>query len=283
MNSASDFELVSLKDGVKSLRLKENHEIFHPGIGPRAEASILHVEQQRLVERCAVVNRFVIWDVGLGAAANTIVAIEALQNSTCMIEIHSFDNTTGALDFALANQEALHYIQPHAEALRKLLSQKSVKIFPHIEWHFHPGDFREQMMRVDIPRPQAVFYDPYSPSKNMDMWNLEHFTRLHRRLENETPYLLTNYTRSTVVRVTWFLAGFFVGIGTSIGDKRETSVASNSLKLLERPLQKTWLKRVSMSHSSAPLVGQEYKIAPISAEDFSLLEAHSQFIDPNIF
>ncbi len=278
MSQESSFELVSLKHGIHSLRLKANREIFHPGIGPQAEANILHVKQQRLVERCHAASRFVIWDVGLGAAANAIAAIEAVRDTNCEVEIHSFDSTTGALCFALENQEALTYIAPHAEALRTLLAQNFVQVAPRVKWFFHHGDFREQMMIGTIPSPNAIFYDPYSPSKNIEMWNLEHFTNLHKRLGTDTPYIVTNYTRSTVVRVTWLLAGFFVGIGSSIGDKRETSVASNAPELLERPLQKTWLHRVQISHSSAPLEGDEYKIIPISAERFAQLEKHAQFL-----
>jgi hypothetical protein len=41
--------------------------------------------------------------------------------------------------------------------------------------------------------------------------------------------------------VTLLLAGFYVGIGASVGEKAETTVASNSLELIERPLGRDWL------------------------------------------
>src|SRR4051812_16001165 len=96
------FEMVTLKTGIKSLRCTERKETFHPGIGPWVEANQLHVHQQRLVERCSASTRFVIWDVGFGAAANVLAAIEALRGCACEIEIHSFDKTTAPIEFALA-------------------------------------------------------------------------------------------------------------------------------------------------------------------------------------
>src|SRR5947209_1351712 len=99
------FELVTLKSGVISLRSLENRETFHPVTGPKAEANILHVRQQRLLERStdssALGETFIIWDVGLGAAANALAAIEALECAASRVEIHSFDKTTAPLEFAL--------------------------------------------------------------------------------------------------------------------------------------------------------------------------------------
>ena len=67
----SEYELVRLVNGVHSIRSKAENETFHPVVGPVEEARELYVEQLRLPERIAQAKReFVIWDVGLGAAAN---------------------------------------------------------------------------------------------------------------------------------------------------------------------------------------------------------------------
>ena len=55
-----------------SLRSLLHGETFHPVVGPMAEARELHVGQSRLVERARETGRLVVWDVGLGAAANAI-------------------------------------------------------------------------------------------------------------------------------------------------------------------------------------------------------------------
>lgn len=274
---STQFELVTLKSGIKSLRLIDNNETFHPVVGPLVEANSLHVNQQNLVQRCAKPGKFVIWDVGLGAAANALAAIQALKGCAASVEMHSFDATTAPLSFALTHAQELEYLVPYYDTARQLLKNGCVQVFENLIWHLHLGDFRQQMQRQEIPAPQAIFYDPYSPAKNIEMWTLEHFSQLRQRLHGAAPFLLTNYTRSTVVRVTLLMAGFFVGVGTGVGEKEETTVASNDLKSIEKPLTKQWFERIKISHSSAPLRGGKYAIEPITEGDFSLLRGLPQF------
>ena len=274
------YELVTLKSGLKSLRALDNLETYHPGVGPSAEAQILHVDQQKLVERAQTVSKFVIWDVGLGAAANAITAIQTLLASNLQeteIELHSFDRTTSALEFAIENSAELQYLHAHTALLKSLLAERSVQVSPRIRWHFHLADFRESLLKgPNLPAPHAVLYDPYSPTKNPDMWTLDHFQRLRLQLMDSSPCLLTNYTRSTAVRVTWLLAGFYVGHGVFIGEKAETTVASNQLGLLDRPLEKNWLERVVLSRNSAP-IQMPYTQATISEAQLAELRNHPQF------
>src|SRR6187455_2439740 len=120
-----EFELVTVQSGVRSLRSRSNGETFHPVIGPMAEAVALHVQQQRLVDRAlATPEPFVIWDVGLGAAANAVAVLEAFAaRPSARVEIYSFDRTTGPLDFALRHADALDYPAPHAMAIAQLLER----------------------------------------------------------------------------------------------------------------------------------------------------------------
>ena len=75
------FELVPLAGGVSSLRSLANGQTFHPVVGPTAEAEAVHVAGSRLVERANTLptgHCLVIWDVGLGAAANALAAVRPL-------------------------------------------------------------------------------------------------------------------------------------------------------------------------------------------------------------
>jgi tRNA U34 5-methylaminomethyl-2-thiouridine-forming methyltransferase MnmC len=277
-HDSAAFEIVTVQSGVRSVRSLKCAETFHPVIGPMAEAVTLHVRQQRLVERAAKTKgTFVIWDVGLGAAANAIAAIEALASATHVVadvEIHSFDLTDSALRFALENAADLGYLSPHVVTLQALLDNGEVTR-SNIRWMFHSGDFHQTMLAA--PPPHAVLYDPYSPQSNPEMWTLDHFTGLHGRLSPEAPCLLTNYTRSTAVRVTLLLAGFFVGRGHATGEKDETTIASNDFTLLDEPLDAEWLQRVNRSTNAAPLRSIDRRPAVISPEDWLQLERHAQF------
>jgi hypothetical protein len=78
--------------------------------------------------------------------------------------------------------------------------------------------------------------------------------------------------------VSLLLAGFFVGVGSSIAEKAETTIFSNQLELLKNPLGKTWLNRVRASGNGRPLRGASYQKGPILPEDYAELTKHPQFL-----
>ena len=76
VQSTAGYRLVKLANGAHSVHSVAHHETFHPVIGPVAEAEALYVRQLRLVERLQRhTGEFVLWDVGLGAAANALTAL----------------------------------------------------------------------------------------------------------------------------------------------------------------------------------------------------------------
>ena len=264
------FTLVTVASGATSLRSNEHGETFHPVIGPMAEARALHVAGSRIVGRAGECARpFVIWDVGLGAGANAIAVLEALAEAKCpaRVELHSFDCTAEPLEFALHHAAELGYLAPWRESVESLLKNDRAAV-GNVDWHFHRGDFRDLVRagsedlagrhtatgKSPLPvSPDAILYDPYSPESNPGMWTVEHFTRLHACLDPARPCTLTSYSRSTSVRVTLMLAGFFVGHGSGIGEKDETTLAATHRELLAQPLDAGWLGRVSRSTRGAPL------------------------------
>ncbi|MGB8169212.1 MAG: MnmC family methyltransferase [Chthoniobacteraceae bacterium] len=269
------FEIVTVASGARSLRSREHGETFHPVVGPMTEARSLHVEQQRLVQRAEAVNGpFIIWDVGLGAAANAVAALEAFRTfrGSARVELHSFDETIAPLAFALKNAETLEYLVPHQRAVERLLD-KGEAADSGVCWKLHLGDFRQAM--TDAPAPHAILYDPYSPKANPELWTLDHFSRLHACLDPARPCLLSNYTRSTAVRVTLLVAGFFVGHGHATGEKDQTTIAANRLEIIEAPLDIAWLARVRRSTQATPLRGAAG--GPIGETDWQALVNHPQF------
>ena len=276
------FELVELQNGIVSLRCLEPRETFHPGIGPAEEARILHVEQQQLVERALASKDFVIWDVGLGAAANAIAALNALQvglpdDHPYPVVLQSFDKTTSPLEFALENAASLGYLIGFEGLIRELVAKGEVRIGKKIIWRLHLGDFSQDIEALELRAPDAIFYDPYSAKGNPEMWSLDNFSKLFTKLDPDRLCLLTNYTASTYIRVTLMMAGFSVGYGVQVHKKLHTTIASNRPEALLRPLDNEWLvDRVRISHSSAPLREIPYEIAPISDADYARLSLHPQ-------
>jgi tRNA U34 5-methylaminomethyl-2-thiouridine-forming methyltransferase MnmC len=283
------YQLVRLANGAHSLHSLEFGETFHPVIGPVAEAEALYVNQLRLRERLQNhVGEFVIWDVGLGAAANALTVLRATRDLTTPVRLVSFDYTTEPVEFALQHAAALGYFDGYETQTRTLLEKHSVQFTDgarELNWQFHLGDFPTLLANSQLstpnsqfsPAPHAILFDAFSPAKNPAMWTLPLFTQLFATLDPQRPCALPTYSRSTIMRVTLLLAGFYVGVGHATGEKEETTIAANSLSLLAEPLDLKWLDRARRSHSAEPMREPTYKIAPLSPESWAQLQAHPQF------
>lgn len=289
------YSLVRLKNGVHSVHSSAYGETFHPVIGPEAEAEALHVRQLRLPERLGQHRgEFVVWDVGLGAAANAIAVLRAIRDCPVQLRLISFDQTLEPLRFALDHAADLPYLLDYEEAIERRLANPEVEMgFKNgrntVSWSLFLDDFPSLLGRwrnsatgdgrsvEPPPAPDAILYDPFSPAKNPAMWTLPVFQSLHRRLEDGRPCALATYSRSTMLRVTLLLAGFFVGAGHATGEKEETTIAANTLELIDEPLRADWLARVRRSTSAEPLHEARYRQLRLSPESYARLEVHPQF------
>jgi len=282
---SNDYQLVRLNNGICSVRSLADDETFHPVIGPVAEAEALYVNQLRL--RARLKNHsgeFVIWDVGLGAAANALAVLRATREIACNIRLVSFDHTIEPLEFAVRHAADLGYFGGYENHLAELIRAHRVAFQDDrqsVNWEFHLGDFpailESQISNLKFQRPHAIFYDAFSPAKNPAMWTLPVFQNLFHALDPQRPCALPTYSRSTILRVTLLLAGFFVGVGHATGLKEETTIAANTLDLIANPLNARWLERARRSHSAEPLHEPVYTRQPLSLVTAEGLRRHPQF------
>jgi tRNA U34 5-methylaminomethyl-2-thiouridine-forming methyltransferase MnmC len=283
--SGSGYKLVKLASGVHSVHSLAHQETFHPVIGPVAEAEALYVRQLGLVERIRQhAGEFVVWDVGLGAAANALTVLRATRDIPCSIRLVSFDNTLGPLQFALEHQESLGYLTGYEEQLEQLLRANRVSFAndqQRVDWEVHHADFPTlltQPIAKTLPRPHAIMFDAFSPAKNPAMWTLSLFANLFSLLDPKRPCSLPTYSRSTMLRVTLLLAGFFVGVGHATGEKEETTIAANTPDLISEPLDSKWLQRAHRSGSAEPMQEPVYRQVRLSPETWEKLRRHPQFL-----
>jgi tRNA U34 5-methylaminomethyl-2-thiouridine-forming methyltransferase MnmC len=279
-----EYELVRLANGVHSVRSRAEQETFHPVVGPVAEARQLYVDQLHLPARIAAAKEpFTIWDIGLGAAANVLTVIEAAAENPGELRVLSFDHTLAPMAFAIQHANELGYPKPFVTHLEALLKKGNTS-FQHgklnVNWETHVADFPtlvSSSVAESWPKPDAILFDAFSPAKNPAMWTLSLFHRLFELLDPRRPCAMPTYSRSTMLRVTLLLAGFFVGTGRAIGEKDQTTIAANSLSLIEEPLGVDWLKRARNSTCAEPLAAPIYSRAPISEKSWQALIAHPQF------
>ena len=299
MPSTTGYKIVKLANGVHSVHSFAERETFHPVIGPVAEAEALYVKQLRLPERLAAHSgEFVIWDVGLGAAANVLTVLRATRAATCPLRIISFDHTLAPLQFALENAAALGYFTGYESLVKDFIVHHRAEFDEgprKVLWELHLGDFpsllrdvlpatrntqpatRQPQSPTRLLPPHAILFDAFSPAKNPAMWTAPLFANLFRHLDPARPCALPTYSRSTMLRVSLLLAGFFVGAGHATGEKEETTIAANTLDLISEPLDQKWLTRVRNSTSAEPMWEPIYRQAPLSEDSWEKLQQHPQF------
>jgi tRNA U34 5-methylaminomethyl-2-thiouridine-forming methyltransferase MnmC len=278
------YKLVRLPVGVHSVHSVAYRETFHPVIGPVAEAEALYVRQLRLAERLRQTSgTFVTWDVGLGAAANVLTVLRAAKEIECSLDIQSFDNTIEPLRFGIEHAGELGYLEGYEEMLKRFLHERHLEMQIDrlgLHWQLHLGDFPtllSQPAAMNLPKPHAIMFDAFSPATNAAMWTLPLFRNLFQLLDPDRPCALPTYSRSTMLRVTLLLAGFFVGVGHATGEKEETTIAANRIEMIEQPLDRRWLLRARRSNSAEPLWKPEYRQARLSPETSEKLQQHPQF------
>jgi tRNA U34 5-methylaminomethyl-2-thiouridine-forming methyltransferase MnmC len=277
-----NYQLVQLPNGTFSIHSLAEGETFHPVVGPVAEAQALYVNQLKLRERVrSQTGEFVIWDVGLGAAANVLTALRATRGLSCSLRVISFDRTIAPLQFALRHSAALGYLADYESAVRDLLQTGRADFKQEqqsVRWRLCLGDFPQFLRQPGpAPAPHAIMFDAFSPAKNPAMWTAPLFTDLFHALDPGRPCAMPTYSRSTMLRVTLLLAGCYVGIGRATGEKEETTIAANTLDLIDEPLPAAWLRRARRSKSAEPLREPVYRQAHLSPETWEKLRKHPQF------
>ncbi len=251
-----DFELVTLRNGARAVRHLGHGEVMHPSIGPWQEALRLYVEQPRLAERLRQPGSpLVILDVGLGAATNAVAALTRAREPGAErrrpLEVISLEVDLAPLRLALADPAGFPFLQPFRAAAEALMRDGSWE-GEGLRWRLLLGNAITHL-EDELPPANLVFFDPFSPASNPEMWTEAVLSRVRSRCrEDGEGALLMTYSAATPTRVTLLLAGFYVGAGVSTGTKGETTIAATRLEALEAPLGARWLERWSRSSSRAP-------------------------------
>jgi hypothetical protein len=167
------------------------------------------------------------------------------------LELVSLEVDLAPLRLALADAAGFPFLQPFREAAEALM-RDGMWEGEGVRWRLHLGD-AQGLLRAELPRADLVFFDPFSPASNPEMWTTAVLSRVREccREEGEGALLLT-YSAATPTRVTLLLAGFYVGAGASTGTKGETTVAATRRDSLASPLGERWLERWRRSSSRAP-------------------------------
>jgi queuine tRNA-ribosyltransferase len=252
-------EIVLLPSGAKAVRDRELWEVMHPVVGPLVEPDALYAGESRLRERLcdrpaegAGAEPVVLYDVGLGAASNALAAWrlrESLGEGARPLWIISFERDSGALELVLREADGAPFglVGPAREAALAVL-RSGEHLGERTRWTLVRGELPRSLARAPAPA-DAIFWDPWSPKKNPDLWSVQAFAAARARCGPRGR--LVTYGAATSARAAMLLAGFAVGMGPRTGTPGQTTVAAVRLEELSAPLDRRWLLR--LQRSSVPL------------------------------
>ncbi|MEI8294698.1 MAG: tRNA guanosine(34) transglycosylase Tgt [bacterium] len=255
-----EYKIHTAIEGFSSILHVSSGEIMHSRTPPMDEARSLYIEQSRLASRLhdETDERLVIWDVGLGAAANAMAAVECFESAASEgrarpMHIVSFENDLDSLRLALKNNDSFPYLR-HAGPPAVLKDARwHSKRHEGLSWELHEGDFLELLSSAKPP--DLVFYDMFSGKTCAAAWTEEAFRAMLAVCGARDVELFT-YTCSTASRVAMLGAGWGVARGRNAGDKEETTIAFTHLdKACQRGrdvLAAEWLKKWNRSAAKFP-------------------------------
>ncbi|MDC0667910.1 MnmC family methyltransferase [Nannocystis radixulma] len=239
-------EVVTTSGGARAILDRRVGEVMHPVVGPAVEALRLYCEPARLAARLLRSEPLVLLDVGLGAGSNAIAAwrLSEARTAGARLTIVSFERNLDALALALQPEHAASFGLDGAagEAARALLAGGRHET-PRTSWQLIAGELPGSL--AEGPAADVVFWDPFSPRANPELWSVAAFTGLRGRCRAGAT--VHTYSGATAVRSALLLAGFFVGVGEPTGAHKAGTCAAVDLADIERPLDHRWLARLGRS------------------------------------
>ena len=220
----SSYTLVKTGDGSYTLHLKAYDEHMHSLSGAYEEALLKHVLPSGILN-CGRDSLRVL-DVGFGLGYNILALLVELRRighpgRLTVISIENDRSLLPALRSIRFDDERDEIYAGIRDAYAGGPTQAGNGT---ISVRF--GDGRKIISSLDDDFFDAVFFDPFSPSRNPELWTEDIFRHVYRMMNRDA--VLTTYSSAPQVRAALLSAGFIIGRGPSVGGKREGTLAAKT-------------------------------------------------------
>ncbi len=197
------------KDGSFTFFSKEFGETFHSRQGAKTEAFLKFADATDLVERSRQPCLRLI-DVCYGLGYNTAAALETLwaANPECQIELHGLELDATVPRAAIA-PPLIEVWSPKVQEVLKAIAQDHQHQTPQLKARLWIGDARQTIQRLSRFEADAIFFDPFSPSRCPQLWTVEFFRQVAECLSPDGK--LATYSRAAAVRSALLEAGLKIG------------------------------------------------------------------------
>ncbi len=233
-------------DGSSTALLGEYGEQMHSRSGAYEEALQKHLFPSRILGRSE--HTLSVLDVGFGLGYNILALAMEFQrrNSPGNLSVISLEKDRSFTPLL----ESIAFNDERDDTYRHIRRayQLGHADFGTISITVMFGDARNTIRQLAEGAFHAIFFDPFSPARNPELWTIHFFMEMYRVMKNGA--ILTTYSSAPHVRTAMLEAGLTVGRGPSVGGKREGTLASKGCAI--RSLSSSEINAIRSNQKSVP-------------------------------
>jgi chorismate dehydratase len=218
----NDKYLLQTEDGTSTLFLEEYAQAMHSVSGAYEESLLKHVIPSEILTNESA-DLFVL-DTGFGLGYNVLALINEFQKKDTeqVLNIFSLEKERSFLQFM--NSIRFNDRRDDIYSFIKKVYVEGEVVYRGINIKLLIGDARITINSLQNLKFHAVFQDPFSPSKNPELWTVDYFRKLKEIMDEKG--IITTYSSADHIRRAMMEAGFILSRGPSVGKKREGTLAS---------------------------------------------------------
>jgi tRNA U34 5-methylaminomethyl-2-thiouridine-forming methyltransferase MnmC len=214
--------LLETDDGSITIFHPEYEQAMHTHSGAYTESLVKHINPSRLLEK--IPEGINVLDVGFGMGYNILALLHEAANRRLRGRINVISLERDRSCGELIEKAAFNDERDSAFTLVKKAFFSGAAFQDDLSVSVLFGDARRTISSIRGMSFDAVFHDPFSPSKNPELWTVEIFRILHDLMKEDA--ILTTYSSALQARSAMMEAGLLIGKGPSMGMKREGTLAS---------------------------------------------------------
>lgn len=215
------------EDGTYTFFSPEYEETFHSSSGAKQEAEKKFIDSCKIAEKARQQSSIKLLDICYGLGYNSAAALAKIWeiNPECQIELIALELDERVPQTAIVQGLLQYWDTRVSKALSLLVTEKTI-ITQTLKASLILGDARKTIQKLNWDQFQAdaIFLDPFSPTKCPQLWTVE-FLGLVAQYLDSMGYLVT-YSCAASVRTALQMAGLTIGATESVGRRSPGTIAS---------------------------------------------------------
>jgi tRNA U34 5-methylaminomethyl-2-thiouridine-forming methyltransferase MnmC len=208
------------KDGSETFFNETYKDYYHSTAGAVSEAVIKYVIPCR-IEELARQREVFLLDIGFGLGYTLGTAIDAVEKAGGRMTAVTLEKHPEPLSGILEVAPSIRNFQ----VLKELAKAGNFKD-DRFNLRLIRGDATKTIREIEL-RFDAVFHDPFAPTRNTELWTREFFEDVRKLMKPGA--ILATYSCARHVRDNMKAAGLIVGDGPVFGRRGPSTVATNPI------------------------------------------------------